>query len=356
MPAASTTSPPLRVVHGAASLTTVIVEAYNEELREGHGFVGDRASRRAFRSIVDDFRQRLAETGEDPLGEAPTEEIGKRRLERLLTEGDVEAAGLVLSAIEAFAQELVTVIRRFLRLKAWRGTELIVVGGGLSAGRVGVLAIARAAVLLRAGHGQDVALRPIRHHPDKAGLIGAAHLVPLSLLAGFDAMLAVDIGGTNLRAGLVELNLKKAADLSQARVAERALWRHRDERPSREQMLARLGAMLRELVKHAGKEDLALAPVIGIGTPGLIDESGAIRRGGQNLPGNWQAQDFNLPLRVRAMLAEIDGREPLVVTHNDAVVQGLSEVPFMRDVASWGVLTVGTGLGNARFSRRLAAG
>jgi hypothetical protein len=34
------------------------------------------------------------------------------------------------------------------------------------------------------------------------------------------------------------------------------------------------------------------------------------------------------------------------------VAQGLSEVPFMQDVERWGVLTVGTGLGNARFTNR----
>ena len=38
--------------------------------------------------------------------------------------------------------------------------------------------------------------------------------------------------------------------------------------------------------------------------------------------------------------------------HNDAVAQGLSEVPFMQDVHHWGVLTIGTGLGNARFTSR----
>ncbi len=41
--------------------------------------------------------------------------------------------------------------------------------------------------------------------------------------------------------------------------------------------------------------------------------------------------------------------------HNDTVVQGLSEVPFLRDVDHWGVLTIGTGLGNARFSNRRSA-
>ena len=38
--------------------------------------------------------------------------------------------------------------------------------------------------------------------------------------------------------------------------------------------------------------------------------------------------------------------------HNDAVVQGLSEVPFMQDIQHWGVLTIGTGLGNACFTNR----
>jgi hypothetical protein len=38
--------------------------------------------------------------------------------------------------------------------------------------------------------------------------------------------------------------------------------------------------------------------------------------------------------------------------HNEGVVQGLSEVPFMQDVKRWGVLTIGTGLGNARFTNR----
>jgi hypothetical protein len=34
------------------------------------------------------------------------------------------------------------------------------------------------------------------------------------------------------------------------------------------------------------------------------------------------------------------------------VLQGLSELPDMQDVAHWGVLTMGTGLGNARFTNR----
>ncbi len=45
----------------------------------------------------------------------------------------------------------------------------------------------------------------------------------------------------------------------------------------------------------------------------------------------------------------------MVLLHNDAVVQGLSEAPFMTDVTHWGALTIGTGLGNARFTNRKPA-
>lgn len=38
--------------------------------------------------------------------------------------------------------------------------------------------------------------------------------------------------------------------------------------------------------------------------------------------------------------------------HNDAVVQGLSQVPFVQNASSWGILTIGTGLGNAHFSNK----
>jgi hypothetical protein len=38
--------------------------------------------------------------------------------------------------------------------------------------------------------------------------------------------------------------------------------------------------------------------------------------------------------------------------HNDAVGQGLGAAPFLDHFARWGVLTIGAGLGNARFSNR----
>ena len=70
---------------------------------------------------------------------------------------------------------------------------------------------------------------------------------------------------------------------------------------------------------------------------------------------NWEGEDFNLPHEISTRLGRLAGHEPVVVMHNDAVVQGLSEVRNMRDVDRWGVLTIGTGLGNARFTNRPAA-
>lgn len=350
---ASLLSPDL-LAHGAAILSRVTVDAYNAELWTPDGFVGDRASKRAFQAILDDWRERVAKMGEDPLGEEPSEDISKKQLDKALIEGDPEAAGMVHSAIEEFAQEFAAVIRRFLRLKEWKDVEHIVVGGGLRESRIGEVAIGRTSVALKAtGHGVD--LLPIRHAPDHAGLIGCIHLVPSWILAGHDSILAVDIGGSNIRAGLVEFRAKKKPDLSSAKVHRLELWRHRDDAPKREDAVAQLIEFLLDLVKRASKDGLTLAPFIGIGCPGVIRADGSIERGGQNLPGNWEAKGFNLPQRLREALPMIDDHETVVVMHNDAVVQGLSELPWMQDVKQWAVMTIGTGLGNALFTNRADA-
>ncbi len=352
-----TSAPPASVSlrHAPLQLPAVAIDSYNVELRDKEGFLGDRASNRAFRAILEDWRERLRQNGEDPVGDEPSHSISKKKLDKTLIEGDPEAAGVVQAAIEEFAQELATVVRRFLRLKAWRDTERIVVGGGLRDSRVGELAIGRATVILKAAS-IDLDLVPIRHHPDEAGLIGAVHLAPSWMFSGHDSLLAVDIGGTNIRAGVLVTNQKSAPDLSKVEVWKTELWRHRDEdpQPTRDEAIARLVEMLSGLVARAEKEKLDLAPFIGVGCPGLIEEDGSIDRGGQNLPGNWESSRFNLPDELRKAISSIGGHETMVLMHNDAVVQGLSEVPFMQDVAHWGVLSMGTGLGNARFTNRTA--
>jgi predicted NBD/HSP70 family sugar kinase len=339
-------------VHGGRRLPSVEVDSYNLETKDDEGFLGDRVSKEAFRKFIDNWRKPLRKNGSDPLGDDKSDELTKKELDALLAEGEPEAAGVIQGAIEDFSQELALVIRRYLKLKAWRDTERIVIGGGLRASRVGELVIGRTGVILKADDIQ-LDLVPIRNDPDEAGLIGAAHLVPSWMLKGHDAILAVDIGGTNIRAGVVALNLKRAADLSEAAIWKFELWRHADERKlSRDEAVGYLVKMLEKLIARAEKDKINLTPFIGIGCPGLIEEDGSIDRGAQNLPGNWASDKFHLPASLRDAIPRIGDHRTTVLMHNDAVVQGLSEAPFMQDVKHWGVLTIGTGLGNARFTNR----
>lgn len=336
--------------HGAAELPSVVVTSYNLETRDEDGFVGDKASRRAFFEHLDALRTHLKKKGDDPL-QGETAAISKKELDALLKDGSAAQAAVVLSAVENFAQSLAFVIRRFTRLKTWAEIERIAVGGGFRESRIGELAIARAAIILRT-EGREIDLVPISHHPDEAGLVGSAHLAPKWMFEAYDSLVAVDIGGSNIRAGIVELRQKKASDLSKAKVWKSELWRHADEEPSRDEAIKRLGKMLKEQIANATREGLRVAPFIGIGCPGLIDGDGSIERGAQNLPGNWESSRFNLVESVRQLVPSIGDHDTEVVMHNDAVIQGLSEMPTMQDVRNWGVLTIGTGLGNASYRNR----
>jgi predicted NBD/HSP70 family sugar kinase len=338
-------------VHGAGRLPSVEVDSFNIELKDDEGFLGDRASKGAFRKILDDLRKPLKKAGEDPLGKKSAEEIAKSELDEALMGDDIAAAALVHGAIEEFAKELAYVTGRFLKSKAWADTERIVVGGGFRQSRVGEIAIARTDIILKA-EGFKIDLIPIQYHPDEAGLIGCLHLAPSWIFEAYDSILAVDIGGTNIRCGVVETRWKKAPDLSKAAVWKSELWRHANDEPTREGAVKRLVKMLKGLLTEAEAEGLKLAPFIGISCPGVINADGTIEKGAQNLPGNWESSKFNLPGSLVAAIPEISGHDTAVVMHNDGVAQGLSEVPFMQDVEHWGVLTIGTGLGNARFTNR----
>ncbi len=337
--------------HGVNRLPTVDIDSYNIELKDEDGFLGDRASKGAFQEILDRWRKPLKKNGEDPFGKKSTDEISKSMLDAVLTGDDVMASALIHSAIEEFAQELAFVTRRFLKTKAWAGTERIVVGGGFRQSRIGELAIARTGIILKS-EDLKVEMEPIRYHPDEAGLVGCLHLAPSWIFEAHDSILAVDIGGSNIRCGVVESRWKKASDLSKAEVWKSELWRHADDEPTREGAVKRLVKMLKGLITEAEAEGFKLAPFIGISCPGVIDADGLIEKGAQNLPGNWESSKFNLPALLTEAIPEIGGHDTTVLMHNDGVAQGLSEVPFMQDVGCWGVLTIGTGLGNARFTNR----
>ncbi len=336
--------------HGMLDLESVRIAGYNLEVREGDDFVGDRASQSAFRAVLDDWRRRhRALDGSDPLGRKSSKALSKKRLDKALCASPATAAGdLVRGAIEDFAVELTHVIQRFMRQKSWRGVQRIVVGGGFPESEVGERAILQAAALC---HVQElpVQLGRICHDTDDAGLIGWVHLAPAHFIEHYDALLALDIGGTNVRCGVVRFRRNKAEDLSRADVVWRDKWRHADDKPSRTALVDRLAQLVRKGVADAEHRKLRLAPFVGIACPGLIREDGTIARGTQNLPGDWEADTFHLPTALRERVPVIEKAPVQVLMHNDAVVQGLSELPFMQDVKRWAVLTIGTGLGNASY-------
>src|ERR1700748_159864 len=98
--------------HGAGRLPSVEVDSFNVELKDDDGFLGDRASKGAFRKILDDLRKPLKKNGEDPLGGKSAEKMSKSELDEALTGDDVGAAALVHGAIEEFARELAFVLSR----------------------------------------------------------------------------------------------------------------------------------------------------------------------------------------------------------------------------------------------------
>jgi predicted NBD/HSP70 family sugar kinase len=147
-------------------------------------------------------------------------------------------------------------------------------------------------------------------------------LAPHRIFEANDAILAVDIGGTNIRAGIILFKLGEAPDLSKAAVWKFELWRHAEEKNlKREDAIEKLAGMLKGLIARAGEEGLRLAPFIGVGCPGIIESDGAIDRGAQNLPGNWESDSFNLPTCLYQSIPKIGPYETMVSMHNDAVVQ-----------------------------------
>jgi predicted NBD/HSP70 family sugar kinase len=339
------------LLHGALEFPTFTIETYSLALRDDNGFVGDNASRPAFQSILEAWRV-LFETlhGKDPLGDKPTEDIPKKKLDELITR-EGAAAAAIHGALEDYAEQLARVIRRFLNQKSWKGVQRVIIGGGLKQSDIGVLAVEAVAKRLFRDD-VHVQLRLLHHHADEGGLVGWLHLMPAELAERYRAMLAVDIGGTNIRCGIVRL--PKNRDPKKAKVVVSEKWSHaRDENTTRkEHVIQGIADMLIRQIEYARKKGIKLAPWVGVACPGRIRQDGSISRGTQNLPGDWAHRNFHLPAALCKRLPPIDGQETQVVLHNDAVVQGLSELPYLDDIRRWGVLTVGTGVGNACYTMR----
>src|ERR1700748_932980 len=85
--------------HGAARLPSVEVDSFNIELKDDEGFLGDRASKGAFRNILDSLRKPLKGNGDDPLGKKASADLGKSELDNALMGDDIHASALVHGAI-----------------------------------------------------------------------------------------------------------------------------------------------------------------------------------------------------------------------------------------------------------------
>lgn len=350
VPGSTPTAKDDRGRHGARELPSLRIDHYNLRIRDPDtdGFLGDLASQTAFRELLEAARRRHR-TGKDPFGRNASIKLGKNEIDLVLVGGDADAAHLVHLAVEDYARRLAYVVQVFLSQPEWKGVERILLGGGFPEHETGELAIRRAMRLLALAE-VDVRLDRLRHDSDDGGLLGWVPLLPQAQRR-HEAFLAVDIGGTNIRCGIVEHRLRSRAGSGRGCVTERVKWRHADDRPGRRETIVRLAAMLNGLIAQARTRGIDLAPFVGVACPGQVEPDGTLSQGAQNLPGDWE-RPFDLPAALRGLVDPIAGAVPEVVLHNDAVVQGLSELARVRRSGRWAILTIGTGLGNASYTNR----
>src|SRR5206468_4949772 len=74
--------------HGASRLPWVEIDCFNLELKDEEGFLGDRASKAAFRKTLEEWRKPLRKSGDDPFGNEPSENISKKELDATLIGDD----------------------------------------------------------------------------------------------------------------------------------------------------------------------------------------------------------------------------------------------------------------------------
>ena len=72
--------------------------------------------------------------------------------------------------------------------------------------------------------------------------------MPSWVFRGHDAIAAVDVGGSSFRAGIIDLNLKRASNLAKASVWKSDEWRYAEDKPSRDEAVAGLIKMLQKLI------------------------------------------------------------------------------------------------------------
>lgn len=337
--------------HGRCDLPSMEISSYSLPLRAGERFLGDLASGSEFRTILSRERKKILAADDPPFGRQRTKEIDGEVLDAALRsrEGDAEAV-VIERALDTFSDRFAAVLLQFLETEAWRGTERIVCGGGLMEGEIGADLLRRAQARLREA-AVDIRLQRLHHPPDDAGMIGWAYAAPTDILAEGEGFAAVDIGGTNLRWGIVRIE-RSAGNRDRLTMMKRDKWCHADHDVSRREVVEHIASGVQAAIDEAEAKGVHLAPFVGLSCPGVLEPDGRLASGGQNLPGDWSEDGFDLPREVASRMKRVAGREPLVLLHNDAVIQALSDVPRMKDVERWAAVTLGTGLGNCSFRDR----
>jgi len=105
--------------------------------------------------------------------------------------------------------------------------------------------------------------------------------------------------------------------------------------------------MLRGLAAEAAAAGLAVPEPVAIGLPARIAADGSLGDGAEALPGDWSEPGF---LPGEALGRSLSAEHGTVLMHHSTVTFGMSEAPFHRDVARWGVLRIGADPGYARFT------
>jgi hypothetical protein len=70
------------MVHGSLNLPGIDVSSYSLTLKVGGGFIGDRASGRAFFGILAELRSPLCRAGTDPFGGKDTDDLSYRDIDK----------------------------------------------------------------------------------------------------------------------------------------------------------------------------------------------------------------------------------------------------------------------------------
>jgi polyphosphate glucokinase len=159
----------------------------------------------------------------------------------------------------------------------------------------------------------------------------AAHAGPAVSVAGRRVAIGVDIGGSGIKAGAVDLD-----------TGELISQRHRVPTPQPSSPAAVIASIAR-LVKRIGNE-VQLAPdtAVGAGFPGVI--TAGVTRTAANVDPGWL--DFDADAAMERVL-----RRPVHMI-NDADAAGVAEMRFGAGVGRQGtvfLITLGTGTGSALF-------